>query len=259
VEGCTSATLVIYQYWITRYIVAVGDDPNLADLLKTSGFLSTLQESGLSDHTRHQALRNLRTFFRFGVRIGALKEDPTTDLTIRLPKQLPDPPTDEELRAILKACTDSFEGIRNRASILVMSDAGLRRLEVLRLLVQDWDPTERATFVRSGKGRKDRVVFVNPTTARAIRRFLGMRPLLTREDYLFVDRENRPLKPRHLHQILHRLSARAGLSPTGIFQWVRRRAKLELSSAPIDHYPVRVRAFPPPCTKFRENANLYAF
>ncbi len=95
--------------------------------------------------------------------------------------------------------------------ILVMADAGLRVGEVLRLLVEDLNAQERSLFIRSGKGQKDRVSFIAPTTVRAIRDYLAMRPQLSREDWLFVNAKNRPLQRRHVVQILHRLSAKAGL------------------------------------------------
>ncbi len=65
--------------------------------------------------------------------------------------------------------------------------------------------------VRAGKGRKDRPVFISPVTAEAIRRHLAMRPNAGPADWLFVDARGRPLTPRHLVQVLHRLSGRAGL------------------------------------------------
>ena len=83
----------------------------------------------------------------------------------------------------------------------------------MNLLIEQWNPSQRSLFVRGGKGRKDRVVFISPTTVRAIREYLGGRQLTASEDYLFVDSRNRPLKQRHLVQILHRLSQRAGLPP----------------------------------------------
>jgi site-specific recombinase XerD len=56
-------------------------------------------------------------------------------------------------------------------------------------------------------------VFISPVTAEAIRRHLAMRPDVDPAEWLFVDAQGRPLTPRHLVQILHRLSARAGLPP----------------------------------------------
>ena len=95
--------------------------------------------------------------------------------------------------------------------ILVMADAGLRAGEVVRLLVEDWNLAERSLFIRSGKGQKDRVSFVGATTARALCDYLAMRPLVSREQWLFSDDRGRPLTPRYLVHILHRLSTRAGI------------------------------------------------
>ena len=111
---------------------------------------------------------------------------------------------------MLACCGTDFYGRRNRALILVLADAGLRASEVLRLLVEDWRPMDRGLFVRAGKGRKDRVTFITPTTTRTLRACLAMRRLTTPEDFLFTDAQNRPLKIRHLVQICHRLSERAG-------------------------------------------------
>jgi len=57
------------------------------------------------------------------------------------------------------------------------------------------------------------VAFVAPPSARAIREYMGVRAHISREDFLFVSDEGRPLKRRHLIQILHRLSAKASLAP----------------------------------------------
>lgn len=65
--------------------------------------------------------------------------------------------------------------------------------------------------MRAGKGRKDRVAFIGPTTTRALKTWLVRHPVASSEAFLFVDRRGRPLKPRHLVQILHRLSRTAGL------------------------------------------------
>ncbi len=131
--------------------------------------------------------------------------------TMRTPKTLPDVPTEDELRAVLAACPDTLEGRRNRAPILVLADSGLRVSELLHLLVEDWRAVDRGLFVRAGKGRKDRVAFIGPTTTRAFRAWLARHPAPSPEAFLFTDRQGRPMKPRHLVQLLHRLSRKAGL------------------------------------------------
>ncbi len=163
---------------------------------------------------QHQAYRTLKTFFRWGLAVALLHDDPLRGFTMRVPKTLPAVPTEDDLRAVLMACPGSLEGIRNRALILTLADAGLRASEVLHLLIEDWRPADRGLFVRSGKGRKDRVAFIGPTTTRALKVWIVRHPVPTAESFLFTDRRGRPLKPRHLVQILHRLSRKAGLPPS---------------------------------------------
>ncbi|MDR7415060.1 MAG: tyrosine-type recombinase/integrase [Armatimonadota bacterium] len=206
-SGCTEATLVTYRWWLERLCAFLGpEEPSPARVVE---FFSTLE--GKSSSHRHQAYRTLRTFFRWAVSIGEIVQDPLAGFRLRTPKTLPRVPTDDELRQVLRCCPDTFEGLRNRTIILVLADSGLRAQELLRLLVQDWNPAERSLFVRAGKGQKDRVVFVGPTTARSLRAWLATHPRPAPEEHLFCDRRGRPIKARHLVQILHRLSQRAGL------------------------------------------------
>src|SRR3989304_7696647 len=67
------------------------------------------------------------------------------------------------------------------------------------------------TFCRWAVGRKDRMAFIGPTTTRALKTWLARRPAPSPEAFVFVDRRGRPRQPPHLVQILHRLSAEAGL------------------------------------------------
>ncbi len=175
------------------------------------GFFAGLQARTLSSSRQHQAYRTLKTFLRWCNEAGMLTEDPLRGFTMRTPKTLPDVPTEEELRAVLAVCPDTLWGIRNRALILVLADSGLRANEVLHLLVEDWRRSDRGLFVRGGKGRKDRVAFIGPTTTRTLKAWLARHPAPSLESFMFCDRHGRPLKYRHLVQILHRQSAKAGL------------------------------------------------
>jgi len=208
VGGCTTRTLETYEWWLQPFCV---DIPNV-DAVIVSRFFAELQGRGLSASRQHQAYRTLKTFFRWCVTTGTLIENPLRGFTMRTPKTLPDVPTEDELRAVLAACLETLEGIRNRSLLLVLADAGLRASELLHLLVEDWRPADRGLFVRAGKGRKDRVAFVGPTTTRTLKVWLAHHPLPSPEAFLFCDRAGRPLKYRHLVQIIHRLSTKAGLS-----------------------------------------------
>ena len=70
----------------------------------------------------------------------------------------PDPPTVEEIVAVMRAAGDSPEGVRLRGIIVALWRAGLRISEALALNETDLDPDRGSVLVRHGKGEKRREV-----------------------------------------------------------------------------------------------------
>jgi site-specific recombinase XerD len=70
----------------------------------------------------------------------------------------PDPPTVEEIIAVMNAAADDPDGVRLRGLIVVLWRAGLRISEALALVETDLDQQRGAILVRHGKGGKRREV-----------------------------------------------------------------------------------------------------
>lgn len=74
-----------------------------------------------------------------------------------------EPLTPAEVRSLIAAASNrSTSGIRLRAMIAVLYGAGLRVSEMLDLALRDVDTTNCSVRVREGKGRKARVVKLQP-------------------------------------------------------------------------------------------------
>src|ERR687883_1584700 len=69
-----------------------------------------------------------------------------------------DPPTVEEVVAVIRAAGDTVHGQRLRGLIVVLWRAGLRISEALTLAEADLDPRRGAVLVRRGKGGRRREV-----------------------------------------------------------------------------------------------------
>jgi integrase len=69
-----------------------------------------------------------------------------------------DPPTVEEIVAVMRTVGDDVDGCRLRALIVLLWRAGLRISEALALQESDLDRTRGAILVRRGKGGKRREV-----------------------------------------------------------------------------------------------------
>jgi site-specific recombinase XerD len=70
----------------------------------------------------------------------------------------PDPPTVEEIIAVMRAVGDEPDGLRLRGVIVMLWRAGLRISEALSLNETDLDPDRGAVLIRHGKGDKRREV-----------------------------------------------------------------------------------------------------
>jgi integrase len=72
-----------------------------------------------------------------------------------------DPPTVEEIIAVMRAAGDAVHGRRLRGLIVVLWRAGLRICEALALAEADLDPRRGSLLVRRGKGGRRREIGID--------------------------------------------------------------------------------------------------
>ena len=98
---------------------------------------------------------------------------------------------------------------RDKASLLVLLDTGMRLTEFLSLNREDVDPITGMILIRSGKGRKPRNVYLGDKSRQILRRYVK-----DRKDYnpaLWVARSGERLTETGLRMMLRRRAARAGV------------------------------------------------
>jgi site-specific recombinase XerD len=85
--------------------------------------------------------------------------------------------TSGEIKALLDHCVGdpSPAGIRDAAIIALLYGAGLRRSELAALALEDYQLESGALAVRSGKGRKERLVYVRGGAEQALSLWLEVR------------------------------------------------------------------------------------
>lgn len=114
--------------------------------------------------TRRAYLSTVRTFGRWLVAEGLLKNDPTKGVErVREPRRVPRAISVDDVGRLLDTCPDS----RARAIVWLMVGCGLRCVEVSRLVEGDYDERARTISVR-GKGGNERVLPVPDEVARAL-------------------------------------------------------------------------------------------
>jgi site-specific recombinase XerC len=125
-----------------------------------------------------------------------------------------DPPTVEEIIAVMRAAGDDADGIRLRGLIVVLWRAGLRISESLALAESDLDANRGAILVRHGKGGKRREVGMDRWGWEQLAPWLELRsrlPVGALFCILHGPTRGRPWAPAGVRTQLHDTAARAGV------------------------------------------------
>jgi len=77
----------------------------------------------------------------------------------------------ETIRAMIAACAEGDNALRDRLILMVLFDTGVRASELLALDVEDIDTMTGSVVIRSGKGGKRRVVYLGGKSRKMLRNF----------------------------------------------------------------------------------------
>ena len=217
-------TIDLYLREVRRFAiwVAVADRPkdSPVDLLTVDrqdveAWIRHMQGEGRAKATIRSRWIALRNFYGWLVEEDELDQSPLAK--VRVPKPDPPPPdvlTEDQLRALLRACEGrSFEDRRDAALFRFMLATGLRVSETCDLELADIDLTLRLATVRSGKGDKARIVRFDPATAKALDRYLRVRarhPRYARRRDLWIGFRG-PLTRKGVPTILDKRTGLAGI------------------------------------------------
>jgi site-specific recombinase XerD len=126
----------------------------------------------------------------------------------------PDPPTVDEIIAVMQAAGDAPDGLRLRGVIVMLWRAGLRISEALSLNETDLDPDRGAVLARHGKGDKRREVGMDRWGWAQLEPWLELRATLPIGALFCVVRgptRGRPCAPAGIRGQLHHAAQAAGV------------------------------------------------
>jgi len=207
-EGLSPRTVDIYEEIIGRFISFAGSTLDLSDLKAPliRQYLASL--TSCNEVTKGIHVKCLRAFCRWLVANEYLEKNHMDKIpSPKEPQTFPRVLSEEELRALLKVARPSP---RDYSIVALLVDCGLRSTELCRLELDGLDLRGRSVTVKSGKGGKGRLVFLSDLTARAISRWLSVRPDVFC-NALFTSSRKEALTRSGLQQILSRLKNRTGI------------------------------------------------
>jgi integrase/recombinase XerC len=189
-ENASAHTVRAYDSDLSQYLVflaahlqkRVSDlQPEDLDHLGARAFIADLNKRGNSKSSAARKLSAIRTFGRYLRREGTIEGDPTALVgTPKREQRIPNHLAVQEMSTLLDAPDTSDPlGRRDKAILELFYASGLRLSELVGLDLDDVNLSGRVVRVL-GKGRKERIVPFNKTTAEALRAWLadreGVRP-----------------------------------------------------------------------------------
>ena len=144
----------------------------------------------------------------------------------------PDPPTVEEIIAVMRAAGAGPEAMRLRGVIIVLWRAGLRISEALALAETDLDRQRGSVLVRAGKGGRRREVGMDRWAWEQLDRWLELRRSVPVGALFCVLRgptRGRPCSPAGIRAQLHRSRWRPGFAAGSRPHQLRHAHAVEMS------------------------------
>lgn len=184
--------------------------PDLADITAADikGWLISLREAGRTQSTIYNRYNGLRAFCRWAVEEGLMKASPIESVAAPKVEARPIPFLSlAQLQAIIRTCANSSDGVRDEAIIRLLADTGMRRTECASLTVEAVDLVNDTATVHA-KGNRIRLCPFGPKTAKALRRYLRVRP--PGGTQLWIGRRG-PINSNAILLMLKRRAKRAGI------------------------------------------------
>lgn len=175
----------------------------------------------LSATTISDYITSLRAFYSWLTREKILgqNQNPFSSGRIKVPK----PPErviesldDRHIEMLLNTCSsDDFEDSRDRAIMLILLDTGVRVSELVSLKLREvnWEHRGGSLLIQ-GKGSKERIVPIGPTTLNAYLQYYYShhQQRAPKGVFPFLSRRGEPLTPTGVRQMLKRRAKKAEIT-----------------------------------------------
>ena len=178
-------------------------------------YIAWLSEMHYSRASINRMLSSIRGFYRYCLRFGKIAVNPANDIeSVPGKRKLPNFLFEGEIEALqaIIGNTASFTGARNLALLVVLFSTGCRVSEIANIQLEDINFAKHAIRV-TGKGSKERQVFLSSQAENALKNYLTYRWALQgiSTGYVFVNRSGRPLTRRGIAYILDMLQKKSSI------------------------------------------------
>lgn len=205
-KNCSKHTLRAYKRDLLDYYEFIKkNDLDYKTISRNSlrGFLIDLKEKGLDKKSISRKISSIRSFYKFLLKDGVIDKNPL--ITLELPKvdkKLPTFLTEDEVMKLINSPNDkTLLGYRDKLILTFLYSTGMRVSEIISLKLSQLD-LDKGEVIITGKGKKDRVVFITQELKEMIKEYLSRRK--KNSNVLFINRNGKPLTDKGIRLLVEK-------------------------------------------------------
>lgn len=186
---------------------------NLRDAYAFLGYCKN--ERGDDSAARARKTTAIKRFYKYLDTNKLISENPMKDLEApKLKKSLPKYLTLEQSTALLNSVDGKFRE-RDFCILTLFLNCGMRLSELVSINLSDFSDSNTLTV--TGKGNKERTIYINSACAKAINDYLRVRPVdgVKDRDALFISNQKKRISQKTVQYLVKDYLEKAGLGGKG--------------------------------------------
>ena len=171
------------------------------------GWLAALKEQRLASRSVNRKISTLRSFFKYQLRIGNLKNSPMSNvISPKNPRRLPVYVKEPETKSMIKTLsgsTEDWKTLNAKMLIVLLYNTGMRISELIGLREKQLD-FSRSQIKVLGKGNKERIIPVSRELLGSIAEYrqLKKKEFENTDDVLLVTEKGKKLYPKYAYLLV---------------------------------------------------------
>ena len=208
----SSNTIEAYRNDLNVFAGFLIDEFDVNNINNTSysyirSWIVDLVNKGISNRSINRKITSLNSYFKFLLKIDLINENPLTNhKALKTQKKIQLPFSENEMLNVLDLNNyeDNFTGVRDRLIIDLFYTTGIRRIELIQLMISDLNINNKHIKVL-GKRNKERIIPLIDSTINILNKYLSYRDALkSNEAFLFITSKGKPVYEKLIYRIINK-------------------------------------------------------
>lgn len=208
----SSNTIEAYRNDLNVFSRFLNDEFDVNNINNTNysyvrSWIVDLVNKGISNRSINRKITSLNSYFKFILKIGLINENPLTNhKALKTQKKIQLPFSENEMSNVLDLDNfeDNFTGARDRLIIDLFYTTGIRRIELIQLMISDVNINNKHIKVL-GKRNKERIIPLIDSTINILNKYLLFREELKSDDtFLFITKKGKQVYEKLIYRIINK-------------------------------------------------------